>query len=519
LALYNLGLCRRKLGDADGAKEAYERAIAKASDFVDARFNLGNLYLGEQRYHEAIYQYQQVLEHKAAHEGAHLNLSLALMEGGDEAGAHQQLEAALVHWPESAPVRHLLGLLLSRQGRWSEAVRFFRDAVTGEPGNSDYRYNLGHALYQLGRFGDAAESFQQVIEDSPEHVGARVNLGNALKETGALAAAEIWLADAHAADPNCADTRWDLSLIRLARGDLKKAWPDFEARWERPGWRECYPFRVDLPRWRGEPLTGKTLFVHDEQGFGDVFQFIRYLPVLKELGGRVLFETRQPLMRLCIANQIADEVLLRGGAANIPKGCDFAIPLMSLAGAFNHGIDGIPSKTPYLRPPAAAVGDWSETLPKGRPRVGLVWSGRPTRAEEAPGLRGRSCGLAVLQPLIEAHPKATFVGLQLGPAAAEIDALGMDLVNFGSRLRDFAHTAGLIAHLDLVITVDTAVAHLAGAMGKSVWILLQHVGDWRWMLGRNDSPWYPSARLFRQATPGDWPSVVEQVSKLLSANL
>jgi tetratricopeptide (TPR) repeat protein len=515
LALYNLGLCRRKLGDADGAREVYERAIAKAPDFVDARFNLGNLYLGEQRYPEAIHQYRQVLQREAAHEGTHLNLSLALMESGDGAGAHQQLETALVRWPESASVHHLMGLLQSRQGKWSEAVGNFSAAVAGEPGNTDYGYNLGHALYQEGRFGDAAEVFQQVIEDSPEHVDARVNLGNALKETGALAAAETWLVDALAAKPDSADTRWNLSLVRLMRGNLGKAWPDFEARWERTGWRQCYPFRVSLPRWRGEPLAGKTLFVHDEQGFGDVFQFIRYLPALKELGGRILFETRQPLMRLCKASQIADEVLLRGGAASIPAGCDFAIPLMSLPGVFNHGIDEVPSEVPYLRPPAAAVEKWSETLPKGRPRVGLVWSGRPTRAEEAPGLRGRSCGLAELKPLLEAHPGIAFFGLQLGPSAGEIDALGLDLLNLGPRLGDFASTAGLIAHLDLVITVDTAVAHLAGAMGKPVWILLQHVGDWRWMLGRNDSPWYPSARLIRQASPGDWASVVEQVTQLL----
>jgi hypothetical protein len=237
---------------------------------------------------------------------------------------------------------------------------------------------------------------------------------------------------------------------------------------------------------------------------------------LKNMGGRVFFETRAPLIRLCAANGLAHEVLLRGEAPSLPEGCDYTIPLMSLPGVFNHSMDRIPNRVPYLHSPADRVQYWGNTLPKDRPKVGLVWAGRPTRPTEAPGLRGRSCGLAILKPLIDVHSEVCFVGLQQGPAAEEPVALGLELQNLGPRLTDFADTAGIIAHLDLVISVDTAVAHLAGAMGKPVWILLQHVGDWRWLLNRSDSPYYPSAHLFRQSEPGDWPSVVSQVTPRLA---
>jgi hypothetical protein len=237
---------------------------------------------------------------------------------------------------------------------------------------------------------------------------------------------------------------------------------------------------------------------------------------LRPLGGRILFETRQPLIDLCEASDLAAEVILRPEGPDTPALCDYTVPLMSLPGLFGHNIEEIPSKVPYLQPPKASVARWARRLPADRPKVGLVWSGRPTRAEEAPGLRGRSCGLSVLKPLIEVHPEICFVGLQQGSAADEVQSLEMTLSNLGPELHDFAATAGVIAHLDLVISVDTAVAHLAGAMGKPVWILLQHVGDWRWLLGRSDSLWYPSARLMRQTSPGDWASVAVQIDALLA---
>lgn len=516
LALFNLGLCYRQGGEMDAARKAYETAVTISPDFIDGQYNLANLHLSEKQLPEAIARYERVLELEPAHRDALLNLSHALGEDGQDERAPGHLKTALAHWPESPAVHHQMGQLHSRRGNWPEAVEHFRVAAEGTIENTNYRYNLGHALFQMARFNEAAAVFRTVVSDDPRHVAAMVNLGNALKETGAVDEAETWFLEALRAAPERVETRWNLALIQLLKGDYLTAWPDFEMRWEKPNWRTSYPFRLDLPRWRGQSLTGKTLFVHDEQGFGDVLQFARYLSLLKSHGGRILFETREPLARLCVESELADEVLLRGESPHLPEGCDYTIPLMSLPGVFGHSVDQIPDRVPYLTPPQACIRRWVDALPQSRTKVGLVWSGRPTHAHEAPGLRGRSCGHAVLKPLIDGYPEICFVGIQQGGAADEATEVGLGIKNFGGELSDFADTAGLITHLDLVITVDTAVAHLAGAMGKPVWILLQHVGDWRWLRGRSDSPYYPSARLFRQTKPGDWSSVIAQLTTIFS---
>jgi tetratricopeptide (TPR) repeat protein len=515
-ALFNLGLCLRRSGVLDLAQEAYEAVLALDPNDTDACYNLANLHLSQKRYPEAIALYQRVLEGAPTHLDALLNLSVALWESDQNDAAQKYLHAALSNWPDSWAPHHHMGQLFSRQGHWTEALAYLSRAVELAPDAVHCRYNFGYALFQAGRYDEAVKVFRDVLNDAPDHLPAKLNLGNALQELGIVDEAEICFAEALQATPGKAEIRWNLSVIRLLKGRYPSAWPDFESRWDKANWRASYPFRHDLPRWQGQSLVGKTLFVHDEQGLGDVLQFVRYLALLKKLGGRILFETRAPLMRLCSVNRLADEVFARGEVPRLPEGCDFTIPLMSLPGVFGHSLDQIPSLVPYLQPSSERVRQWADIFPQGRRKVGLVWSGRPTRPTEAPGLRGRSCGLAILRPLIETHPEIFFVGLQQGPAAEEPLALGMKFKNLGPKLTDFHDTAGVIAHLDLVITVDTAVAHLAGAMGKAVWILLQHVGDWRWLLNRNDSPYYPSARLFRQSEPGDWPSVVSQITPRLA---
>ncbi|MDJ0784625.1 MAG: tetratricopeptide repeat protein [Desulfosarcinaceae bacterium] len=518
-AQFNLAICLRQSGELATAREAYEGVIAKQPDFHDAIYNLGNLHLSQKRYREAAECYQRVIELVPDHQSSLVNLSEALKSSGALTEAEQWLKAGFARWPDSPVLHHQMGQLHSSRGAWSEAVTQYQHAVAKRPDRIPYRYNLGHALFQLGRYSAAALEFREILARAPNHTAAQLNLGNALKERGELEAAEKYTLAAVAAEPDDPDSRWNLAVIRLMRGDYGAAWNDFEARWERPNWQACYPFRLSLPRWRGQSLAGKTLFVHDEQGFGDTLQFVRYLPLLRGLGGRVLFETRAPLAAICRANELADTVLLRGDRPHIPADCDYGIPLMSVPGVLDHAITDIPATIPYLKSPSNSIERWAKRLPAARPKVGLVWSGRPTRADEAPGLRGRSCGLAVLQPLIDAHAGICFLGLQQGAAAGEIHSLGLSIPNYGTELGDFVDTAGLVAHLDLVITVDTAMAHLAGAMGKPVWVLLQQVGDWRWLLDRCDSSWYPSARLIRQAAPGDWESAVRQVAELLRGHV
>jgi hypothetical protein len=319
-----------------------------------------------------------------------------------------------------------------------------------------------------------------------------------------------------AIDPELAVARWNRSFVLFLQGDWLSGWKDFEWRFKIPKWRTLYPHRIPGKKWDGRPVPDQVLIVHDEQGLGDTLQFVRYLPLARQCCGRLILETRPELIPLLNGMAGVDQFLARSSDGPPAVPFDRYIPLMSLPGLFETSPDTVPFTSPYIKAPEEKIEYWSNHLPNDRFKIGLVWAGRPEHANDA----NRSCCLEQLSILFDLS-RFHFVSLQKGPAAKQI-AFYQNRNNFshiGEQLNDFADTAGVIMNLDLMITVDTSVAHLAGAMGKPVWLMLPVIPDWRWGMRGSTTPWYPTMTLFRQIHPKNWSAVIEHIrSGLMKSN-
>ena len=446
------------------------------------------------------------------------NRSLA---AGDLLGAERSFRTAVLISPRSAESLSNLGLVLDRMGRHAAAESCYRRSLQLQPNHSETHLNLGVLLARAKRLNDAEAAYLHAIALAPALPAAWTNLGALHASSGREAEAERCHRQALALDPFHVNARFNLAYVLLRQGRFDEGWLCLEAR----DWYGAHAARFDCPRWRGEPLAGKSIVLACEAGHGDMIQFIRYAPLLKALGAaRVGVVCHPGLVRLFRGVAALDAV--HSYAEPFPAaGWDFWCPPLSLPLWCGRSGAPMPDTVPYLHADAALVAQWSERIPPashaaGAPRVGLVWKGNPRFENDA----ARSLpGLSVLAPLAETGMR--FVGLQKGAGEDEGDdwphgvANPHGLANLGPRLGDFADTAAVVAQLDLVISVDTAVAHLAGALGKPCWILLPaYQTDWRWLKGRSDSPWYPGAvRLFRQQRDGDWEGVVKAVASALTA--
>ncbi|HTP94170.1 MAG TPA: tetratricopeptide repeat-containing glycosyltransferase family protein, partial [Xanthobacteraceae bacterium] len=385
----------------------------------------------------------------------------------------------------------------------------FDRAVALRPGYAEALSNRGLTLHALDRFEEALASFDRALTLRPDYAQAFFNRGATLQELKRFEEALASYDRALMLQPDYAEAHWNEALLRLLTGDFARGWRQYEWRWKNQSL--ALPQRnVPQPLWLGtESAIDKTILLHSEQGFGDTIQFCRYVPLVAARGARVILEVETPLLELMTSLAGATQVLAKGDP--LPA-FDVHCPLLSLPLAFATRHGTIPSLTPYLSAPAQAVQDWRARLgPKTRLRIGLAWSGRPTHKND----QNRSIALRALMPLLDLD--ATFVSLQKDVRADDATMLQErgDLFHFGDALRNFADTAALISNLDLVISVDTSVAHLAGALAKPVWVLLPFVPDWRWLLDRDDSPWYPTARLFRQDDARTWDTVVPRVHRAL----
>ncbi|MGD9538131.1 MAG: tetratricopeptide repeat protein [Alphaproteobacteria bacterium] len=464
-------------GRLDEALASFDAAIALAPALTGAYFNRGNLLDRLKRYDEAIASYEQ----------------------------------AIARDPAFAAAYNHLGNTLRKRGRYQEALACHEKVIALRGDYPQAYTNRGNALQELGRFDQALASFDKAIALEPGYARAFYNRGNLLSLWGRHDEAIASYDRAVAAKPDYAAAHWNKSLLLLLRGDFEAGWPLYEWRWacdEFPSAKRDFA----QPLWLGaEALSGKTILLHAEQGLGDTIQFCRYAPLVTAHGAKVMIEVQRPLKSLVESLEGASHVVPRGNA--LPR-FDCQTPLLSLPLALGTRLDSIPAQVPYLKASAASMCYWAETLgERRRLRVGLAWSGSPTHKHD----RNRSIALAELLPLLACD--ADLIGLQkeVRPEDSAVLASAPPLNNPGPSLADFADTAALIANLDLVISVDTAVAHLAGALGKPVWIMLPFEPDWRWLLGRDDSPWYPTARLFRQAAPGDWGGVVARIAAALKA--
>jgi Tfp pilus assembly protein PilF len=412
-----------------------------------------------------------------------------------------QLFAELAREFPAHPLPHAnLGLVLRRLGKSEAAVTCYQRALVLAPDNPSMMSSLGNALRSLGRLAEAEKLQARTVQLVPNDRAFRYNYALTLRDMRKIHEALRLLSALHEEQPDDPEIAWDFAITQLQLGDYNKGFQGYETRWWLP--RNETKLR-DGPQWTGGNLTGKRILIQSEQGFGDAIQFARYVPLLAERGARIVMECLPELKTLFAALPGVEEVIIKGSPS---PPVDLSVPLLSLPHLFGTALATIPTQIPYLRSPRAL------SLPR-RPgtilRVGLVWAGKPTP-------RDRSWPLPILAMLLE-DPHLSFFSMQTGPRAAELAANGLDHLVFdlAPHLKDFADTAAAMNALDLIVTIDTAAAHLAGALGRPTFTLLRYVSDWRWHDYREDSPWYPTMRLFRQARPDDFTQPVERVREAI----
>jgi Tfp pilus assembly protein PilF len=433
--------------------------------------------------------------------------------GGHVADAEKLYRQLLVDLPLNPDVPNLLGSICARSERMEEAERLFRQAVRLSGDFAEYHKNLGAACRRLGKTEEAIAEARRAIELMPDYAEAQMNLSSALTDANRHTEATAAMIRAIEIRPDYAEAHYNLAVQLLLHGDFERGWKEYE--W-RTRMKSPLASRIFFqPLWDGGELRGKTILLWSEQGLGDVIQFVRYVPQLLERGANVVLETYMPLARLIQQSMPGIRVVVAG--APLP-GFDVHFPLLSLPAAFGTDLATIPSSISYLSASEEMVRAWGRRFAEGDRslRVGLVWAGRNTHIND----RNRSMRLNQLGRLKDVM-EATFYSLQKGPPRAQIaqSAFAGHLIDWTGKLDDFADTAALLANLDLVITVDTAVAHLSAAIGKLTWVLLPTPPDWRWLLKRADSPWYPMMRLFRQERAGDWEGVVAGVGEAMGREI
>lgn len=511
----NLAMTLLRLGRNAEAMVHLRESLKLRPDFLASLLPLGQLLLRYGKNAEAETTFRSVLEIDPGSGHAHLGLGLALEAQNRHAEAVVAVEHAANALPEHPLPPLILGGLLRDLGHPQEALAACDRAVLLHPDDAEPHYRRGNALDDLCRYPEAIAAYRQALGFDGHHFDALNNLGASLGKQGhteeALACCDHLLKR----EPDHYSPHMNRALIRLARGDYANGFAEFEWRWKIPG---NAPRPRPRPPWQGEPLEGRTILLHAEQGFGDTIQFIRYAPLLKAAGARVLVECPQPLHRLFTSCPGIDALSVRGETSG---DYDVHAPILSLPRLFGTTLETIPTYNSNLAADPASIRRWRERLgQKPGLKIGIVWQGDPSHQRD----RVRSFPLAQFEPLASLEG-VRLVRLQKGLGSEQLQEpknhfpiedpeciAPEDWV-------DFHDTAAIMANLDLVITPDTAPAHLAGALGIPVWVVLPYFAEWRWLIGREDSPWYPSARLFRQSRPGDWKGLFEQAADELQTAL
>jgi len=493
-------------GEFDEAERFYTAVLHIDSDHFDALHGLGLINYRRGRLDAALALIQAALQADLDRADGFSSLGLVFH-------ALKQFERALKSYDEGlrlAPgdieILSRRGVALLELGRSREALDNFERVLTADPDHLDALGNRGNALIKLNRPNDALSSYDKALTIAPDNAQLLTNRAAALRRLDRPHEAVMSARRALVSRPDFAQAKFVEGVARLTLGDFS-GWRGYEARWG-VGFLASHRRNFTAPLWLGESsLDGKTILLHAEQGYGDTLQFVRYAPLFAGRGANVVLELQPELARLLAPLPGVAAVVARGKP--LPA-FDCHCPLMSLPLAFATELATIPAQIPYVAPADQDVAEWSERLPRRRPLIGLVWSGERSHDND----RNRSLRLETLLPLLQ-MPDVTFVSLQHEVRDEDASLLQEQsaVVHIGDRLRDFADTAAVISSLDAVISADTAVAHLAGAMGKPLLLLLPFGADFRWLRERDDSPWYPTARLFRQPEFGDWAGVIEALRR------
>ena len=510
-AMHLLGLVKAQSGQMGEAYRLMSAALKINPKAADAWSNLSNVLHALKRDAEALGCLDKALALVPGDLQALQNRGNALLSLNRPQEAIESFEQVLRRSPRNGEALHTLGVAKATLGRNAEALADFDAALAPAPGHPEILYNRGNVLAALGRDAEALAAFDGALAAVPHHVKAWNNRGNALQALNRHAEAVDSFGKAIALQKDYADAHSNRALSLLTLGDLASGFAEYEWRWKRSGMadtRRAYRGRL----WLGEyPLGARTILLHAEQGLGDTIQFARYAPLLARGGATVRLEVHPALKKLMAGLDGIASCHARG--EKLPD-YDVHCPLGSLPFALKTGPANIPADIPYLRADESHIAKWRpviESLP-GK-RVALAWAGNPSH----PNDRNRSIDPTLLEPLL-ARDGLSFVGIQR--ELRETDAAWLArhprVTHLGDRLADMADTAAVTALADLTVAVDTAVAHLAGAMARPVWVLLPHSPDWRWTMSGEHSPWYPQARLFRQSAPGNWQSVITRLADELS---
>jgi len=482
--IYLLAMIKERQRDYSSARALFEKALRHLPERADIFYNYGVACQAEGDLESAAALWQRAVDLDPAMKDAHYNLGKAFSE-------LKRLDEA-----ENA-YRHLLSL-------------FPRDAQS--------LYNLGNLKFQQDDFKEAEDLLRRAIQAQPSWSDPWVNLGMAVSRQGRYTDAERCYCEALSLNPENAEAHWNRALTLLLNGNYEEGWPEYEWRFKRDKWPSFYPYRHSVPRWQGGSFKGQRLLVHDEQGLGDTLQFLRYLPMAKAMGGAVIFETKRKLLDLLKDVAGADEVVSRSPDGNLPVDCDLHIPLLSLPAIFGTTWQTVPNRVPYLFPDKALVSKWAAKLsPISEFKIGICWQGNPAYAAD----RQRSVPLKFFVPLARVEG-IQLISLQKIHGLEQLAEMPADvaIIDLGRELDDstgvFMDTAAVMKNLDLIITSDTAVPHLAGALGVPVWLLLPRPPDWRWGLSGEHYPWYPTMRVYRQSDSGNWTAVFQQVIEQLT---
>jgi tetratricopeptide (TPR) repeat protein len=496
-------------GELAKAERLYAEFLQHQANSFEALHGLGQIHYRRGRLDTALAYFQEALKCDLSRADCFASLGLVFHTLRDFARALTSYEQGLRLDPDNAELLNGRGVSLLELRRPQEALACFDRVLASRPHHADALGNRGNALLRINRVDEAVAAYERVLELAPKNVPLLANRAAALRRLDRPHEALMSALNALAIDPDFAHARFVEAVARLSLGDFAAGWQAYEARWH-VGWLASQRRDYGAPLWLGkEPLAGKTILLHAEQGMGDTIQFARYAPLLSAQGAAVVLEVQQPLVRLLSTLPGVAKVVARNEP--LPH-YDFHCPLLSLPLACGTTLATIPAEIPYLAAHEADVARWRTRLPRQK-LVGLVWSGERSHDNDL----NRSMRLETLLPLFDL-PGVAFVSLQHEVRKEDrglLESRG-DVIGIGTEFKDFADTAGAIAALDAVIAVDTAVAHLAGAIGKPLFLLLPYAADFRWLRGRDDTPWYPSARLFRQQEFGDWAGAVRLLQRELA---
>ena len=519
-AYNDLGISLSRAGRWEEAGASFQQAIRLKPDYAEAHNNLGSVFRELGKHGEALASFQQAVRCAPHFSVGFNNLGVAFLQAGRLAEALESFQQATRLAPEFAEARQNAGIVLNRLGRLEEASQSFQHALRLTPDAVESLVGLASVFHQQNKFDEAINTSRRALELKPDHAEAHNNLGQMLLETGQTEAALAEYGRALLLKPDYADAHWNRGLLLLLLGRFRDGWLEYQ--WRRVLKKMSFePLR--RPLWDGSALNGRTILLHSEQGAGDIFQAIRFAPVVKKLGATVVVSCPGRLLPLLSRCPGIDQLAAR--ESTLPH-FDVHAPLMSLPGILGTKIETIPAEVPYIFAEPGLTEYWRGELCNWPGlKVGIAWQGDP----KFPGDRQRSIPLqsfvrlGKIQTDRETRRQGDretihFFSVQKGLGSEQLAEVSGELAitNLGPRLDEtagaFMDTAAVMKNLDVVVTSDTSIAHLAGALGVRVWLAATLVPDWRWLLGREDSPWYPNMRLFRQSRKGDWDGVFERIA-------